>query len=158
MLDWESAVQLPWSVLMLIGGGLALAFGFTTLGTDAWIADRLGFLGMLPTVAAVAIMAAVTVFVGEIMSNAATAALLIPIAVPLAETLGVSPLQLTMAVTLAASFGFTLPAATPANAVALASGRITTRQFARAGLPMNLLGVVLVTAATFTLVPLIFGS
>jgi sodium-dependent dicarboxylate transporter 2/3/5 len=90
------------------------------------------------------------------MSNAATAALLIPIAVPLAERVGVSPAQLTAAMTLATSFGFTMPSGT-ANAVALASGAITTRELARAGVPMNLLGIILVTAATFMLVPLVFG-
>jgi solute carrier family 13 (sodium-dependent dicarboxylate transporter), member 2/3/5 len=157
LLDWETAVKLPWSVLLLIAGGLALAFGFTALGIDVWITDRLGFLGLLPAMVAVAVMAVLTIFVGEIMSNAATAALLIPIAAPLAEMVGVSPLQLALVVTLAASFGFTLPAATPSNAIALESGHITTRQLAQAGLPMNLLGVVLVTLAAFTLVPLVFG-
>ena len=157
LLDWETAATLPWSVLLLIGGGLALAFGFTALGVDLWIADRLAFLAALPALAAVAMMITLAIFVGEIMSNAATAALLIPIAAPLAEAIGVSPLQLTMAVTLAASFGFTLPAASPANAVALTSGYLTPGQLARAGLPMNLLGVLLVTVATFTLVPLVFG-
>jgi sodium-dependent dicarboxylate transporter 2/3/5 len=157
LLDWETAVKLPWSVLLLIAGGLALAFGFTALGIDVWIANGLGFLGEMPAVAAVAVMALITIFVGEVMSNAATAALLIPIAVPLAATVGVSPLQLTLVVTLAASFGFTLPVASPSNAVALSSGQITTTQLARAGLPMNLLGVILVTIAAFILVPLVFG-
>jgi sodium-dependent dicarboxylate transporter 2/3/5 len=155
LLDWETAVKLPWSVLMLMGGGLALAFGFTALGIDVWIADRLGFLEALPAVVVVAALAALAIFVGEVMSNAATAALLIPIAAPLAGTVGVSPLQLTLAVTLAASFGFMLPT-TAANAVALSTGHITTGELVRAGLPMSLLGVVLVTAATFTLVPLVF--
>ncbi|MBP8948425.1 MAG: DASS family sodium-coupled anion symporter [Candidatus Promineofilum sp.] len=157
LLDWETAVKLPWSVLLLIAGGLALAYGFTALGIDVWIANRLGFLEALPAVLAVAVMATITIFVGEVMSNAATAALLIPIAAPLAVVLGVSPLQLTLAVTLAASFGFTLPVATPSNAVALSTGQITTSQLARAGLPMNLLGVILVTLAVFTLVPLVFN-
>lgn len=156
LLDWKTAVKLPWGVLLLIGGGLALAFGFTTLGIDVWIANRLGFLEALPAVVAVGIMAALAIFVGEIMSNAATAALLIPIAAPLAVTIGLSPLQLTMAVTLAASFGFTLPVASPSNAIALNTGQINTGQLARAGLPMNLLGVVLVTIACYTLVPLVF--
>lgn len=156
LLDWETAVKLPWSVLLLIAGGLALAYGFTALGIDVWIANRLGFLEALPAVAAVAVMVAVTIFVGEVMSNAATAALLIPIAATLAAAVGVSPLQLTLAVTLAASFGFTLPVATPSNAIALESGHINSTQLARAGLPMNLLGVILVTLATFTLVPLVF--
>lgn len=156
LLDWKTAVKLPWGVLLLIGGGLALAFGFTTLGIDVWIANRLGFLEALPAVVAVAIMAALAIFVGEIMSNAATAALLIPIAAPLAVKIGLSPLQLTMAVTLAASFGFTLPVGSPSNAIALNTGQINTAQLARAGLPMNLLGVVLVTIACYTLVPLVF--
>ena len=157
LLDWETAVKLPWSVLLLIAGGLALAYGFGALGIDVWIANGLDFLGTLPAVVAVAIMAAITIAVAEVMSNAATAALLIPIAAPLAEAVGVSPLQLTMAVTLAASFGFTLPVASPSNAVALSTGQITTTQLAKAGLPMNLLGVILVTIAVYTIVPLIFG-
>ncbi len=157
LLDWETAVKLPWSVLLLIAGGLALAFGFGALGIDVWIAGGLDFLGELPAIAAVAIMAAITIVVAEVMSNAATAALLIPIAAPLAEAVGVSPLQLTMAVTLAASFGFTLPVASPSNAVALSTGHITPTQLAKAGLPMNLLGIILVTIAVYTIVPLIFG-
>ncbi len=158
LLDWETAVKLPWSVLLLIAGGLALAYGFDALGIDVWIANGLDFLGEFPAVAAVAIMAVITIIVAEVMSNAATAALLIPIAAPLAEIIGLSPLQMTMAVTLAASFGFTLPVASPSNAVALSSGQITTSELARAGLPMNLLGAVLVTLAVFTLVPLVFGQ
>jgi sodium-dependent dicarboxylate transporter 2/3/5 len=157
LLDWETAVKLPWSVLLLIAGGLALAFGFTALGIDSWIADSLGFLDALPAVVTVGVIVAITVFVGEIMSNAATAALFIPIAVPLAQKVGVSPIQLTLAVTLAASFGFTMPSGT-ANAVALSSGAITTGELARAGVPLNLLGIVLVTAAAFLLVPLVFGN
>ncbi len=157
LLDWETAVKLPWSVLLLIAGGLALAYGFTALGIDVWIANGLGFLGDLPAVLAVAVMVGITIFIGEVMSNAATAALLIPIAATLATTVGVDPVQLTLAVTLAASFGFTLPVATPSNAVALSTGHITSPQLARAGLPMNLLGVILVTLAVFILVPLLFG-
>jgi sodium-dependent dicarboxylate transporter 2/3/5 len=154
LLDWRTAVGLPWQVLLLMGGGLALAFGFTALGLDAWIAARLGFLAALPTVLAVTVLVALTLVVGEIMSNAATAALLIPIAAQLAAMLGVGPAQLTLAVTLAASFGFMLPISA-ANAVALSTGHITSARLVRAGLPMNVLGIVLVTAATFTLVPLV---
>jgi sodium-dependent dicarboxylate transporter 2/3/5 len=155
LLDWGTAVKIPWSVLLLMGGGIALAFGYTALGIDAWIVDRLSFLGGLPSVVAVAAFVALTIFVGEIMSNAATAALLIPIAAPLAGTIGVTPEQLTIAVTLAASFGFSFPISA-ANAVALATGKITVPQLVRAGIPMNLLGIVVVTAVTFTLVPLVF--
>ena len=155
LLHWGTAVKIPWSVLLLMGGGIALAFGYSVLGIDTWIVDQLAFLGGLPSVVAVAAVVALTIFVGEIMSNAATAALLIPIAAPLAVTIGVSPEQLTIAVTLAASFGFSLPTSA-ANAVALSTGRIRVPQLVRAGLPLNLLGVVLVTAATFTLIPLVF--
>jgi sodium-dependent dicarboxylate transporter 2/3/5 len=155
LLDWETAVKLPWSILLLIAGGLALASGFTALGVDVWIAGHLGVLSALPTFLAVAAMVAITVFVGEFMSNGATAALLIPIAAPLAVTIGVSPVQLTVAVTLGASFGFMMPVGT-SNAVALASGSISPPQLARAGLPMNLIGILLVTIAALTLVPAVF--
>lgn len=158
LLDWQTAVKLPWGVLLLIGGGLALAFGYGALGIDVWIAERLGFLEILPAVLAVAVMAAIAIAIAEVMSNGATAALLIPIAAPLAEMLGLSPLQLTLAVTLGASFGFTLPVASPSNAVALETGQITTRQLAKAGLPMNLLGVIIVTIACYSLVPIVFGQ
>jgi sodium-dependent dicarboxylate transporter 2/3/5 len=157
LLDWPTAVKVPWSVLLLMGGGIALAFGFTALGIDVWIVERLSFLSAIPSVLAVAAIVALTIFVGEIMSNAATAALLIPIAAPLGGTIGVSPVQLTVAVTLAASYGFSLPTSA-ANAVALSTGRITVPRLVRAGIPMNLLGIVLVTAATFVLVPVVFPA
>jgi sodium-dependent dicarboxylate transporter 2/3/5 len=157
LLDWTTAVELPWSVLLLIGGGLALAHGFTALGVDVWIAESLGFLENLPVVLAVAVMATVAIVVSEVVSNTATAALLIPIAAPLAEQLDLDPVQLTLVVTLGATFGFTLPVASPANAVALDTGMLSTSQLAKAGVPMNVLGVIVVTIASFTLVPLVFG-
>lgn len=156
LLDWKTAVGLPWAVLLLMGGGLALAFGYTALGIDVWIADQLGFLGGLASVWAIAAIALLTIVVGEIMSNAATAALLIPVAAALAPTIGIDPVQLTFAVALAASFGFMLPISA-ANAVALSTGKVTTPDLVKAGLPMNLLGVVLVTLACYTIVPLVFG-
>jgi len=156
-LDWPTAKKLPWGVLFLFGGGLSLAAAVTTTGVDAWVGEQLAGLGALPLVALVASVAAVILLLTELTSNTATAATMLPILGGVAVALGLDPLVLVLPATVAASFAFMLPVATPPNAIVFGSGYVTIPQMVRAGVWLNLIGVVLVTAATFTLAALVFG-
>jgi sodium-dependent dicarboxylate transporter 2/3/5 len=156
LLDWKTAVTIPWGILVLIGGGLALASGFTETGLDKYIAENLSFLNGMPFIIIILIMLVVTVFAGEVISNTATAALLLPISASLATTLSIDPLLLMVPVTIATSIGFIMPVATPPNAIVFSSEYVTTRKMARVGLPLDLIGIAGVTIMTVILVPWIF--
>lgn len=158
LLDWKTAVKIPWGVLILIGGGLALANGFASTQLDDWIAGQLVFLGQTPHLIIIILaIVTVTVFSGEIISNTATAALFIPITASLAVSLGIAPVLLMAPVAVAASYSFIIPISTPPNAIVFSTGHVTAAKMARAGLPMALIGVGIVTLLTSILVPLIWG-
>jgi solute carrier family 13 (sodium-dependent dicarboxylate transporter), member 2/3/5 len=155
LLDWKTAISIPWGVLLLIGGGLALAHAFTSTGLDDWVADRLSFVGSAHVILVTIIVVAVAVLASEIISNTATAALLIPISASLAASLQIEPLLIMIPVAVATSFGFAMPVGTPPNAIVFASGYVTVPKMVRAGLPLDIIGIILVSALTFVLVPLI---
>jgi sodium-dependent dicarboxylate transporter 2/3/5 len=152
ILRWNSAKKIPWGILILIGGGLALAGGFTASGLDTWIAAQLGFLAFLPYIVIVFVLLLIVVFT-EFISNTATVALMIPIAASLSTIIDINPLLLMVPITIGASYGFILPASTPPNAIALSSGYVTAKKMARVGLPLNLIFVLVLTVLTVLLVP-----
>jgi solute carrier family 13 (sodium-dependent dicarboxylate transporter), member 2/3/5 len=156
LMDWKTAVMIPWGVILLIGGGLALANAYTATGLDEWIAERLVFLQGVNYLVVIFVIVAVAILVGEIVSNTASAALLIPISASLAGSLGIDPLLLMIPLTIATSFGFVMPVGTPPNAIVFASGYVTIPKMARAGLPLDIIGIVLVTILTTLLVPLVW--
>ncbi|WP_148686432.1 SLC13 family permease [Candidatus Nitrosocosmicus hydrocola] len=156
LLDWKTAVTIPWGILILIGGGLALANGFTETGLDQYIAKNLSFLQGMPFIAIILVMLIITVFTGEVISNTATAALLLPISASLATTLSIDPLLLMVPIAMATSIGFIMPVATPPNAIVFSSEYVTTSKMARVGLPLDIIGIGGVTVMTAILVPLVF--
>ncbi len=158
LLDWKSAVKIPWGVLLLIGGGLALAEGFSATGLDEQIAKNLSFLGDVNYIVIILAVVAITILAGEIISNTATAALIIPVAASLATSLSINPMLLMMPVAVSASYGFIMPVGTPPNAIAFATGHVTAQKMARAGLPLDLIGIALVTVMTAVLVPLVWNQ
>ncbi|GAA2002197.1 DASS family sodium-coupled anion symporter [Brevibacterium samyangense] len=151
LLDWESAVRLPWGVLLLFGGGLALSSMFTKSGLTDWIGEVSQGLGALPVVLLVVIVTAGIIFLTEITSNTATAATFLPVIGGVAMGIGADPLLLTVPVAIAATCAFMLPVATPPNAVAYGTGYVTIGQMIRGGLWLNIIGVVLITLVTLTL-------
>ena len=153
LLDWNSAKKIPWGILVLIGGGLALAGGFTATGTDQWIASQLTFLQGMDYLAILLVLVFIVVFL-EFMSNTASAALLIPISAALASVLGVNPILFMMPVAIASSFGFILPVSTPPNAIIISSGHVTPKKMALVGLPLNLIMVIIVALMTSLLLPI----
>jgi len=157
VLDWRAAEDLPWGVLVLFGGGLSLAAAIEATGLATFIGARLGGLAGLPAVAVVAAVVLVILALTEMTSNTATAAAFLPVVAALAVGLGESPLLLAVPAALAATCAFALPAATPPNAIVFGSGLVTLPQMARAGVWLNLGFVVLVTAAAYALLPVVFG-
>jgi sodium-dependent dicarboxylate transporter 2/3/5 len=144
-LDWEAAGKIPWDVLLLFGGGLALAAGFETSGLSPWLAGRLEGLGGAPPVVITAAVTLFFVLLTELTSNTATAAMAMPLVAALAPALGAAPLGLMAAAALGSSLGFMLPVGTPPNALAYGTGAVTVGQMAKAGVWLDLTGVIVIT-------------
>ncbi|NYF98649.1 SLC13 family permease [Janibacter cremeus] len=157
LLDWESAVQLPWGVLLLFGGGLALSGQFESSGLTKWIGSQAKGLDGVPVILLVVVFGATIIFLTELTSNTATAATFLPVAGGVAVGLDLSPLLLTIPVALAATSAFMLPVATPPNAIAFGSGYVTIPQMMKGGIWLNLIGVVLVTVTVMTLAVWVFS-
>lgn len=146
-LDWETARGVPWGILLLFGGGLALAGAFEASGLTEWMGARLQGLKGASPVFIVLSCTALFVFITELTSNTATAALGMPLLAGAAGGLGMPALPLMAAGALGSSMAFMLPVATPPNAVVFGSGAIAPRDMARAGLAMNFVSIPVITAA-----------
>ncbi|MGB5450973.1 MAG: SLC13 family permease [Sedimenticolaceae bacterium] len=153
LLDWESAVRVPWDVLILFGGGFALAQGFQQSGLTEWIGLQLDFLRDVHWFLLILAVAVVTIFLTELTSNTATASMLLPIVAGLAAAAGQDALLPMVATALAASFAFMLPVATPPNAIVFASRQVSIAEMARAGIWMNLIGIALIALSVSLLLP-----
>lgn len=157
-LDWETARRIPWGVLLLFGGGLSLARGMDQSGLASWIGGGVAGLSTLPTWVILGGVAALFVFLTEVTSNAATTTMAMPVMVGAAVTLDLPPLTLMATAAVAASMAFMLPVATPPNAIVFGSGMVTIPEMTRAGLILNLLAIMLITAIATLLVPLLLIS
>jgi sodium-dependent dicarboxylate transporter 2/3/5 len=156
-LDWDAAERLPWGVLVLFGGGLSLANAVQETGLAAWIGEAMAGIGAWPVILVVVAVTTVIVFLTELTSNTATAAAFLPVVSSLAVAIGASPLLLAVPTALGASCAFMMPVATPPNAIVFGSGRLTMPQMMRAGLWLNLLFIVLITAAAVWMAPRLLG-
>jgi sodium-dependent dicarboxylate transporter 2/3/5 len=150
-MDWKTAAKLPWGVLLLFGGGLSLAKAMDETKLASWIGANVSQLGALPTPVLILLVVAGVVFFSELASNLATATALLPVLYQIADGLGLDPKLLCVPAILAASCGFMLPVATPPNAIVFGTGRIGMRQMMKAGLWLDLAGILLITLATYAL-------
>jgi solute carrier family 13 (sodium-dependent dicarboxylate transporter), member 2/3/5 len=157
LLDWESARDLPWGVLLLFGGGLSLATAVRETGLAEWIGGLVAGAGALPAPLLFLLVLAVVLLLTELTSNTATVAAFLPVLASLAAVTGQEPLALLAGATLASSGAFMLPVATPPNAIVFGSGLVTIPQMARAGCVLNLLFLLLVAAAAWWLAPAVLG-
>ncbi|GGK07688.1 sodium-dependent dicarboxylate transporter SdcS [Lentibacillus kapialis] len=157
LLDWNSAVKLPWGILLLFGGGLAIASGFTESGLSEWIGNQLTVLEGVHLLIVLLVVTGMVIFLTEITSNTATANMMYPIMASLAAALGVHPFTVMVAAGVAASSAFMLPVATPPNAVVFGSGYLRIPDMAKAGIALNLFGMLLVTAAIYFWLPVAWG-
>ncbi|MGB5247506.1 MAG: DASS family sodium-coupled anion symporter [Woeseia sp.] len=153
LIRWHDAEKLPWSILLLFGGGLSLAGAVSQTGLAAWLGDALNAFGTLPLVMLVIIVSSLIIFLTELTSNIATTATFLPVVGAIAIEAGIDPIVLTVPVTLAASCAFMLPVATPPNAIVFGSGMLTIPKMARAGFVLNLIGIVVVSTVAMTLAP-----
>lgn len=149
VLDWETAVTIPWGIVLLFGGGFALAHAFTASGLSQWIGERLHFFQHLPAPLIVLGVSLLVTFLTELTSNTATATMILPVMAALAQGIGVHPYLLMIPATLSASCAFMLPVATPPNAIVFGSGELHVYEMARAGIWMNLIGALIVLLVVY---------
>jgi sodium-dependent dicarboxylate transporter 2/3/5 len=158
LMDWASIrYGVPWEILFLFGGGFALAGGMEATGLSTWLGGLLGRLGGIPPALLILVTCLGVVLLSEVASNTATAIMAMPVLAATAVQMGVHPHVLMIAATIAASYGFMLPVATPPNAIVYSSGWIRAPQMARAGLVLDLLGVIMVTILIYAVAMPILG-
>ncbi len=145
VLDWQSAVRLPWDVIFLFGGGLALAKGFSESGLAKWIGTQLSILHGLNLVLIIFLVIVLSMLLTEVTSNTATAAIIIPVMGSVALAMHVHPFLMIIPAGVAASYAFMLPVATPPNAIVFGSKYLTIPQMAKIGVVLNLIGALLIT-------------
>ena len=146
LLDWETAQQIPWGVLLLFGGGICLAKAFTASGLSTELAHLLEGLTVLPILFTVACIALFVTFLTEATSNTATTVLLMPVLAATALNAGIKPELLMVPAVLSASCAFMMPVATAPNSIVIGSGLLKTGSMAKKGFVLNLLGTVVITA------------
>lgn len=156
LLNWEDAVKLPWGIILLFGGGMALALGFETSGLAVWIGNHLSALGNLHLFMLLLVLITAVNFLTEITSNLATTAMLLPVLVSIATAVGLHPYFLLVGATLAASCAFMLPVATPPNAVVFGSGYIKIEDMVKKGFVLNLISIIIITVAVYFILPLLW--
>ena len=156
LLNWEEAVKLPWGIILLFGGGMALARGFGDSGLAVWIGNQLTNLEHLPLFLLILILVAAVNFLTEVTSNLATTAMLLPILAPMALALELHPFLLMISATLAASCAFMLPVATPPNAVVFGSGYLCIPDMIKTGIWMNLFSILLVSFVVYYALPFVW--
>jgi solute carrier family 13 (sodium-dependent dicarboxylate transporter), member 2/3/5 len=144
LLNWKEADRAPWGVIMMFGGGLALAAAMTESGLAAWLGNVLAPLGSLPLILLAAAIVALTIVITEFASNVATASGIMPVLAALIATTGVDPILLALPVAFAASWGFMLPSGTGPNAIAWATGHIALPRMLTAGAVLDVVGVPLI--------------
>ena len=157
ILKWEDTAKLPWGILLLFGGGMALAKGFDSSGLAVWIGNQLTSLEAFPFILLLLILIASVNFLTEITSNLATTAMILPVLVSLSSVINIHPYFLLIGATVAASCAFMLPVATPPNAVVFGSKLLTINDMIKKGFWMNLISIFVLTILVYFLVPILWN-
>lgn len=157
ILDWATAVKIPWGVILLFGGGLSLAQGFQSTGLTLYLASSLASLEGVSLILFLLIVVALIVFLTEITSNTAIATLLIPVMGACAISLAIHPFGPIVAACVAASCAFMLPVATPPNAIVFGSGCISIPQMSRSGAYLNIIAIIVITLCVTYLLPVVWN-
>ena len=153
LINWEEAVKMPWGIILLFGGGMALAKGFEESGLATWIGSQMTSLSGLPILVLVLVLIAAVNFLTEITSNLATTAMLLPVLAPMALTINVHPFVLMVGAAVAASCAFMLPVATPPNAVVFGSGYLRIPDMVSKGFVMNIISIIILTFFVYYVLP-----
>ena len=145
LMNWQTAQRLPWGILLLFGGGFAIAAGFRASGLSHWCGTVFAQLGVTSPIVLIACTCLLMTFLTEITSNTATTQVMLPILAKASAALGLHPYLLMLPATISASCAFMLPVATPPNAIVFGSDHVSMGRMVRTGIVLNLLGVVLIT-------------
>ncbi len=156
LMNWETANRLPWHIVLLFGGGFALARGFVDSGLSTWFGEQLsGLAGTHPMVLTSMIVTMMS-FLTELTSNIASTEMILPILAGMAVSIQINPLLLMIPATLAASLAFMLPVATPPNAIVFGTGRLQISEMVKTGFLLNLAGIIITTLVTYFWGTLVF--
>jgi sodium-dependent dicarboxylate transporter 2/3/5 len=158
ILEGDAFKKLPWAIILLFGGGFALATGFGASGLSQYIGQGFQALGEIRTLFLIIIICLSVTFLTELTSNVATLSMLLPILATWAVSIQVHPLLFAIPATISSSMAFMMPVATPPNAVVFGSQRIKISEMARAGLLLNIVAVIFTVAATYLLLPYVIDS
>jgi len=158
IMNWETASKLPWGIVLLFGGGFALAAGFKTSGLSIWMGERLAKLAHFHLLLIVITVCLIISFLTELTSNTATAQMALPILASLSTAIKVNPLLLMIPATMSASCAFMLPVATPPNAIIFGTQKLRIYHMAKAGIILNFIKIFLFIGAIFLWGKINFGN
>ena len=156
IMDWKTAEKIPWEIILLFGGGFALASGFKESGLSQWFGDQLIWLKEVHPFVIVLSVSLMITFLTELTSNVATVETFLPVLAGLAMSIEFNPLLFMLPATISASLAFMLPSATAPNAIIFGTKRLKVIDMSKTGIALNFIGVVIVTLATYYLATLIF--
>jgi sodium-dependent dicarboxylate transporter 2/3/5 len=148
--------RLPWNIVLLFGGGFALAAGFQRTGLAQLIGAHFQALGSLPPFVMILLVCLMITFLTELTSNTATTEMILPVLAAVAVSTGIHPLALMIPATLSASCAFMMPVATPPNAIIFGSGRLSVGEMARIGIVLNLIGALVIAGLVYTVGSVVF--
>lgn len=151
LLDWDTAVRIPWGMLILFGGGIAIAQAFVESGLSGALGEALSGIAYWNIILMVAVLCLTITFLTEMTSNTATTTLMMPILAAAAIAAGIEPALLMVPAAMSASCAFMLPVATAPNTIMFSTGKFPIRTMAREGFALNLLGAVVITAVVVTM-------
>ena len=157
LLNWIKMRELPWNIIILFGGGFALAEGFKSSGLSVYIGESLESFTHIHPLLLILLVTTIMVFLTEFTSNTASTTMLLPILAPLAITAHIHPLMVMIPATISASMAFMLPVATPPNAIIFSSKRLRIKDMIRVGFFVNLIAILVISLMSYFLIPLVFG-
>ncbi len=156
LITWHQMKELPWGIILLFGGGFALAQGFKDSGLSEYIGQSLSATGELNPLVLIVLVTTLMIFLTEVSSNSASTTILLPILASLAVSSNVHPLMLMVPATIAASMAFMLPVATPPNAIIFSSNRIKIIDMMKIGIFVNLVAIIIISVLTYFWLPIVF--
>jgi len=157
VLDWKDSKEIPWGILLLFGGGLAIAAGFRASGLSSWMGNQLTFFDSFHLIVMIAGATLLILFLTEITSNTATATMILPVVAALALALEIHPYALMIPCAMAANCAFMLPVGTPPNAIIFATDKLKITEMMKVGFLLNLIAAALITMLVYYVVPLVWG-
>jgi len=156
IIDWNDALTIPWGIMLLFGGGMALASGFQETGLAEWFGLQISLFQDLSLFLLIMVLIALVNFLTEVTSNTASTAMLLPIIAPMALGLEINPILLLVATTTAASCAFMLPVATPPNAIVFGSGHLKISDMMKTGVWLNFFSIIVLSIIIYFLLPIIW--